>query len=539
MSADVTFHDVTTNSLILTAATSLHTATILPTATLGQNTLFNLVETGVSSTNFIVGNATTNQSITNTGSAPGISIIGNMSWNIYGQAESRDIANNNYHMSWGVSSANNAAAIFAGNAGVGFIPILLGAAGGSYIGFGSPGNGAWTNFVPVTTPATPVASANLYSKTVSGTTSMYALDSAGVESLLGSAQWTPITYNALPLLQPTGNSQVGVYFSSAGIEGAIYNDGGNYMRHYFNSAEVIAYNASQFDVLQQANFFSNITGYTVGSTISYPIISSQGITGATAASRYVGATASGAPVAGTFAQGDFVIDQTGKIWVCTTAGSPGTFTNIGASPTFSVVNATGATYTVLGTEDFIIGGNLASNVNIQVDQAVLTKPLIIQKLRASLNLTITPTGGTIINGSGNPFTIPATSSSNQGGLVLTSAEDGQNIYITAGDFGTPNDSSGTTTASNGHTAKWVNMFTANSAIAPGGTAQFTLTFDYAFPINIHTSNVTVKEGTSGLPINAKVISQSLSSVVVEIQNMSAVTTIGANSVNLYLSAIGF
>ena len=81
---------------------------------------------------------------------------------------------------------------------------------------------------------------------------------------LGSAQWTPITYNALPLLQPTGNSQVGVYFSSAGIEGAIYNDGGNYMRHYFNSAEVIAYNASQFDALQQANFFSNITGYTVG-----------------------------------------------------------------------------------------------------------------------------------------------------------------------------------------------------------------------------------------------------------------------------------
>ena len=51
--------------------------------------------------------------------------------------------------------------------------------------------------------------------------------------------------------------------------------------------------------------------------------------------------------------------------------------------------------------------------------------------------------------------------------------------------------------------------------------------------------MTVKEGTSGLPINAKVISQSLSSVVVEIQNMSAVTTIGANSVNLYLSAIGF
>lgn len=53
-----------------------------------------------------------------------------------------------------------------------------------------------------------------------------------------------------------------------------------------------------------------------------------GLTGATAASRYVGATASGAPASGTFAVGDFVIDQTGTLWVCTTAGSPGTWTQI-------------------------------------------------------------------------------------------------------------------------------------------------------------------------------------------------------------------
>ena len=53
-----------------------------------------------------------------------------------------------------------------------------------------------------------------------------------------------------------------------------------------------------------------------------------GLTGATAASRYVGATASGAPASGTFAMGDFVIDQTGKVWICTTAGSPGTWTQI-------------------------------------------------------------------------------------------------------------------------------------------------------------------------------------------------------------------
>src|SRR6185437_4154150 len=52
-----------------------------------------------------------------------------------------------------------------------------------------------------------------------------------------------------------------------------------------------------------------------------------GLTGATAPTRYVGGTASGAPSTGTFAAGDFVIDQTGSVWVCTVAGSPGTWVN--------------------------------------------------------------------------------------------------------------------------------------------------------------------------------------------------------------------
>lgn len=56
----------------------------------------------------------------------------------------------------------------------------------------------------------------------------------------------------------------------------------------------------------------------------------SGLTGAVAASRYVGATASGAPTAGTFAVGDYVLDQTGKLWVCTAAGTPGTWTQVGA-----------------------------------------------------------------------------------------------------------------------------------------------------------------------------------------------------------------
>lgn len=57
-------------------------------------------------------------------------------------------------------------------------------------------------------------------------------------------------------------------------------------------------------------------------------IAVHGPTGATAATRYAGATASGAPVSGTFAKGDYVIAQDGHAFVCTVAGSPGTWVDV-------------------------------------------------------------------------------------------------------------------------------------------------------------------------------------------------------------------
>jgi hypothetical protein len=55
------------------------------------------------------------------------------------------------------------------------------------------------------------------------------------------------------------------------------------------------------------------------------VLDMDGLTGATAATRFVGATAGGAPTSGTFSVGDFVIDQTAMVWICVTAGSPGTW----------------------------------------------------------------------------------------------------------------------------------------------------------------------------------------------------------------------
>ncbi|HWZ65821.1 MAG TPA: hypothetical protein VNX65_03410 [Patescibacteria group bacterium] len=95
---------------------------------------------------------------------------------------------------------------------------------------------------------------------------------------------------------------------------------------------------------------SSASAQTFTGAVSAPSLAASGLTGATSVSRYVGATASGAPASGTFAIGDFVIDQSGKMWVCTTAGTPGTWVQTGVPLETTVTppntNTTGG---VLGT----------------------------------------------------------------------------------------------------------------------------------------------------------------------------------------------
>jgi len=74
-----------------------------------------------------------------------------------------------------------------------------------------------------------------------------------------------------------------------------------------------------------------------------PMLAPTGLTGAVAASRYVGATASGAPASGTFAVGDWVIDQTGAIRICTVAGTPGTWVAPAGPAQFSAMAAVALT----------------------------------------------------------------------------------------------------------------------------------------------------------------------------------------------------
>jgi pectate lyase-like protein len=64
------------------------------------------------------------------------------------------------------------------------------------------------------------------------------------------------------------------------------------------------------------------------SAVSY---APAGLPGATASSAYAGATTGGAPATGTWAVGQWVVDRTGAFWVCTAAGTPGTWTAVSGS----------------------------------------------------------------------------------------------------------------------------------------------------------------------------------------------------------------
>lgn len=88
-----------------------------------------------------------------------------------------------------------------------------------------------------------------------------------------------------------------------------------------------------YDTVGAANILSLGQG-SPNTADLYTALAIHGLTGATAATRFVGGTTSGSPASGTFAKGDYVIAQDGNIWICTVAGSPGTWTSVSGGGSF-------------------------------------------------------------------------------------------------------------------------------------------------------------------------------------------------------------
>ncbi len=65
--------------------------------------------------------------------------------------------------------------------------------------------------------------------------------------------------------------------------------------------------------------------------INAEFIAVSGVDGAVQASRYAGATSNGPPTKGAFETGDFIVDLSGNIWICSTAGTPGSWKSVGSS----------------------------------------------------------------------------------------------------------------------------------------------------------------------------------------------------------------
>jgi hypothetical protein len=77
------------------------------------------------------------------------------------------------------------------------------------------------------------------------------------------------------------------------------------------------------------------------SIVSGTAVAVSGLTGSVVASRYVGQTASGSPASGAHLVGDFVTTTAGEVFVCSVAGTPGTWIQVvaGSLAALALTNA--------------------------------------------------------------------------------------------------------------------------------------------------------------------------------------------------------
>jgi hypothetical protein len=133
----------------------------------------------------------------------------------------------------------------------------------------------------------------------------------------------------------------------------------------------------------------------------------SGLTGAAAGARFVGATTSGAPVSGTFVAGDYVVDQTGQMWICTVAGSPGTWVAPGSGRELGYAEITSNQSGITGVGT----ANKVAITGLSVAVTVASRPIkIIARTGVSFNSTPAGGGGIGIVDTANTSTLLAQAS---------------------------------------------------------------------------------------------------------------------------------
>lgn len=143
----------------------------------------------------------------------------------------------------------------------------------------------------------------------------------------------------------------------------------------------------------------------------WPTLAPSGITGATQPSRYVGATAGGPPVTGTFVVGDWCNDPVyGVFWTCTTAGSPGSWKPSGPVPIFDSTLSVAASSITVTIPSTFAGSSLELDLSLRSTAAAN-----LDAVDAQFNGNTTGTAYFTVTVGGNGTT--ATSSTALGGNV--------------------------------------------------------------------------------------------------------------------------
>jgi hypothetical protein len=137
-----------------------------------------------------------------------------------------------------------------------------------------------------------------------------------------------------------------------------------------------------------------------GSSNTAPVFASSGLgTGSNAASRYVGATVGGHPPTGTYITGDWVVDRTGSMWVCTAGGTPGSWGQVGAAAA-SVANVQAA-HTCTRSDRYVLANAAKAAFTVTLPNPALCpgKTYTVKKIDSSAHaVTIVSTAGQTIDG---------------------------------------------------------------------------------------------------------------------------------------------
>ena len=207
-------------------------------------------------------------------------------------------------------------------------------------------------------------------------------------------------------------------------------------------------------------------------SISQEAIGATGLPGATAASRHAGATASGAPTSGTFAVGDFIVDQSGAMYVCIVAGTPGTWQLSGVSVNENIaaknfiikggmdLDQRGAStynvpqYTITYTLDRWFGDSRGSGTNYTMSQVSSGLTGIQYALRMQRN-----SGSTDTNGCWYGTTLETKNSIPLAGKVVTLS-----FYYRTGAYYSPTNFAIALYSGTGTDENWANGFTGQATV---------------------------------------------------------------------------